>query len=428
SASAASSFDALEHFKAMSRGEESMAWPAFKKEVTGMLPHLHEESEIKEVFSRMDHNGDGVVDLTDFLMWEERMQEGRGNTDFWALQEEDHLEQIKLARSKASNLLVPDDYDGSTYHAKLSRELAERKRAKELHDGGRRSSAQQGNGDGRPTEDSCNRNDLAQALRDNILSQVKGGTLEMLRAFRHFRPAAAGRRLFMDYREFRESIKQKGLGLSEEDTKRLFGYFDVDGSGEIDFSEFRRFLEGGMHQTGLALGVNRHQEKTNAARSRVAALENSTALDPSLAGDARSDELLKAQVLKHISGGQSEVLRALRGFGTDGGKSESEMDYGCFASAIKRSDFGLSDPEIKQVFNKFRLSGLNGEENEGLPTGELSAQAFRDWLLESHTSTGLDMKKTNGGEAAMSEEQAAEHFSLSRIHTAVCGDRSREMR
>lgn len=31
----------------------------------------------------------------------------------------------------------------------------------------------------------------------------------MLRAFRHFRPAAAGRRLFMDYREFRESIKQK---------------------------------------------------------------------------------------------------------------------------------------------------------------------------------------------------------------------------
>lgn len=39
--------------------------------------------------------------------------------------------------------------------------------------------------------------------------QVKGGSLEMLRAFRHFRPAAAGRRLFMDYTEFRESIKQK---------------------------------------------------------------------------------------------------------------------------------------------------------------------------------------------------------------------------
>lgn len=52
-----------------------------------MLPHLRDESEIKGVFSRMDHNGDGVVDLTDFLMWEERMQEGRANTDFYALQE-----------------------------------------------------------------------------------------------------------------------------------------------------------------------------------------------------------------------------------------------------------------------------------------------------------------------------------------------------
>ena len=48
------------------------------------------------------------------------------------LLQEDHLEQIKLARSKASNLLVPDDYDGSTYHAKLSRTIAEVKRATEV--------------------------------------------------------------------------------------------------------------------------------------------------------------------------------------------------------------------------------------------------------------------------------------------------------
>lgn len=45
----------------------------------------------------------------------------------------------------------------------------------------------------------------------------------------------------------------QGLGLSEPDIKTLFGYFDVDGSGEIDFSEFRRFLQGGTQQTGLAV-------------------------------------------------------------------------------------------------------------------------------------------------------------------------------
>lgn len=35
----------------------------------------------------MDHNRDGVVDLADYIMWEERMKDGKGNTDFWALQE-----------------------------------------------------------------------------------------------------------------------------------------------------------------------------------------------------------------------------------------------------------------------------------------------------------------------------------------------------
>ncbi|CBJ27696.1 conserved unknown protein [Ectocarpus siliculosus] len=356
-----------------------------RKKVTGMLPHLHEESEIRDAFSRMDHNGDGVVDLTDFLMWEERMQEGRGNTDFFALQEEDHLEQIKLARSKASNLLVPDDYDGSTYHAKLSREIAQKKRA--AKDAERLTSGR--HADNAKVGDS--RDELAQVLRDKILSQVKGGSLEMLRAFRHFRPAAAGRRLFMDYTEFRESIKQKGLGLGEEDIKTLFGYFDVDGSGEIDFSEFRRFLQGGIQKTGLDMGVNRHEEKTVAARSRVAALEKATALNPSLAGDARSDQLLKAKVLLRITGGQTEVLRALRGFGTDGGKSSSEMDYPAFSNAINKSGFNLSEPETKQIFNEFRLAGPSGEEKNGVPTGTMSAQAFREWLLESHTSTGLDV-------------------------------------
>lgn len=61
--------------------------PVIPYQITAMLPHLTEEADIRNAFSRMDHNDDGVVDLTDFLMWEERMQEGRANTDYYALQE-----------------------------------------------------------------------------------------------------------------------------------------------------------------------------------------------------------------------------------------------------------------------------------------------------------------------------------------------------
>lgn len=50
-------------------------------------------------------------------------------------------------------------------------------------------------------------------------------------------------------------VRVQGLGLSEEDTKTLFKYFDEDNSGEIDFSEFRRFLQGGAVQTGLQVTI-----------------------------------------------------------------------------------------------------------------------------------------------------------------------------
>lgn len=56
-------------------------------QIKGLLPNLQTESEIKEAFSRIDYDGDGRIDLTDFLMWEERMEDGKANTDFWALQE-----------------------------------------------------------------------------------------------------------------------------------------------------------------------------------------------------------------------------------------------------------------------------------------------------------------------------------------------------
>lgn len=50
----------------------------------------------------------------------------------------------------------------------------------------------------------------------------------------------------------------------------------------------------------------------------------------------------------------------VRGFGTDGGKSSSEMDYPGFFNALNKSGFNLSEPETKQIFNAFRLTGPNG--------------------------------------------------------------------
>jgi Ca2+-binding EF-hand superfamily protein len=51
--------------------------------------------------------------------------------------------------------------------------------------------------------------------------------------------------------QFRDSIKQKGLGLTEAEMKELFSHFDVDNSGEIDYAEFRQWLIGSSDQTCL---------------------------------------------------------------------------------------------------------------------------------------------------------------------------------
>lgn len=61
-----------------------------------------------------------------------------------------------------------------------------------------------------------------------------------------------------------------------------------------------------------------------------------------------------------------------RGFGADGGKGESEMNYPCFASAVGRSGFDLSEPEVKQVFNEFRLSGPSGDRWTTIPSGNIT--------------------------------------------------------
>ena len=48
----------------------------------------------------------------------------------------------------------------------------------------------------------------------------------------------------------------QGLGLGEEDIKSLFGYFDVDTSGEIDITEFRRFFQEDVQLTERQVQVS----------------------------------------------------------------------------------------------------------------------------------------------------------------------------
>lgn len=61
-------------------------------------------------------------------------------------------------------------------------------------------------------------------------------------------------------------------------------------------------------------------------------------------------------------------------------------------------------------------SGSSGEQRDGIPTGEMSAQAFREWLLESHTSTGLEVGKADN---VRKECQKTDHYVFTAIKVVL---------
>jgi Ca2+-binding EF-hand superfamily protein len=48
--------------------------------------------------------------------------------------------------------------------------------------------------------------------------------------------------------EFGKAVSDYMLGFTPAETNSLFAYFDVDGSGTIDYNEFLRAIQGPMNQ------------------------------------------------------------------------------------------------------------------------------------------------------------------------------------
>jgi Ca2+-binding EF-hand superfamily protein len=52
----------------------------------------------------------------------------------------------------------------------------------------------------------------------------------------------------LDKYEFTKAMNDFMLGFTEKEVHSLFGYFDTDRSGEVDFTEFVRAIRGEMNQ------------------------------------------------------------------------------------------------------------------------------------------------------------------------------------
>jgi len=91
---------------------------------------------------------------------------------------------------------------------------------------------------------SGNADDLVQRLRDKLASRGARGIIGL---GKQFRIMDDNNSRSLDIYEFTKAVKDYMLGFNDNEIKTLYGYFDIDRSGSVDYDEFLRVLRGPMN-------------------------------------------------------------------------------------------------------------------------------------------------------------------------------------
>ena len=83
-------------------------------------------------------------------------------------------------------------------------------------------------------------------MRDKLVSRGARGFIGLQRQFKIMDDNGSKS---LDKYEFTKAVNDYQLGFTNPEIQKLFAYFDVDNSGEIDFTEFVRAIRGEMNMT-----------------------------------------------------------------------------------------------------------------------------------------------------------------------------------
>jgi Ca2+-binding EF-hand superfamily protein len=91
---------------------------------------------------------------------------------------------------------------------------------------------------------SGNSEDLLERLRTKLASRGARGIIGL---GKQFRIMDDNNSRSLDIYEFTKAMKDYMLGFNDTEIKNLYGYFDIDRSGSVDYDEFLRVLRGPMN-------------------------------------------------------------------------------------------------------------------------------------------------------------------------------------
>jgi Ca2+-binding EF-hand superfamily protein len=196
--------------------------------------------------------------------------------------------------------------------------------------------------------------DAERMLLEKIEQRLKGGGNSLRVAFQRFERGGSPE---ISLEQFSETLCQLGLqGLDREDAQQLFGLFDRDGNGTIDFDEFTRYVMK-RSSTDNSLTLDTTSAQREAARLRARALEKQklgTELHWRYAEkNVDLEQLFMDKVLQKLKGGQDALRRTFCLFDSSRGDAAAitpaSFRAGCEA-------LGLNDvPErvLDELFSRF---------------------------------------------------------------------------
>ncbi|KAG3119845.1 hypothetical protein PI124_g2228 [Phytophthora idaei] len=190
---------------------EGIDFPSFREQLRVKFGIILDDSELHLLFDKYDEDGNGTIDLQEFI-----------------------------------RRVLPPDYNYGRQWFEVSQLESEEKAARLRHEARQEFLACQGlatAGDVNNTGTACNWtiNQLMKQIQAKVVQKTPSGEDQYRRAFKMLR---SGRDQGIRMNGLQFNLKTKfGIYASDEQMRQLFSMCDQDGNGEIDLQEFLQFVD-----------------------------------------------------------------------------------------------------------------------------------------------------------------------------------------
>jgi Ca2+-binding EF-hand superfamily protein len=208
---------------------------------------------------------------------------------------------------------------------------------------------------------------LEEQLREKAAGNLSSGPYEMRRTFKYFDRDGSGT---VELSEFKEALKRFHFNASDKDIKTLFSLYDANGDGKVGSQEFlqRVFPESLHNPLGPSIVDAYYAEKeanVNAQVDKVLNLgddgvnhlgDENRVKTPALTAQHVDNLVVRLQdkINQRLKGGPYGLRRAFKHFDSDGSGS---ISYDEFKRCMENFGFQVAPREMGALFRRFDHDG-----------------------------------------------------------------------